>query len=139
MLELLKQNAGKVIGVSLASVALVGSASAVTLNNQFFDWTIGDSPAPANFVSSPFLTDANVSAVNSFLGTLPAGSIHAVKVEHPISNATAQQIFSNPNYKIDFVFGDLEGADPDGQAKDLVGQIRSSKSSDAVGPQVPAA
>jgi len=125
------RSVGAVIGAAVVSVATVGSASAVTLNNQFFDWTIGASPAPANFVSSPFLTDANAPSVSSFLASLPPGSIHAVKVERPINDATAQTVFSNPNYKIDFVFGDLETADPVGDTGHLVNQVRSSTSSDA--------
>jgi hypothetical protein len=106
-------------------------ARAGTLQNQFFDWTIGDTPAPPNFVSSPFLTDANRDSVNTFLSSLPADSIHAIKVEHPISDSTANLIFSNPSYNVAFVFADLETANPVPDVQRLVSQLKTSNSASA--------
>jgi len=107
----------------------------VKLNNQFFDWytpadPVSGSTIPQNqlapaYIDSPRLTDANAAAVNTFLTNLGAGKIRAVKVEHPISNATASLIFNNPNYNVSYIFGDLEtGTNTPTDFGNLVKQVR---------------
>jgi len=121
------------VGAAACLLASCVAGRADTLHNQFFDWTIGDTPAqdPNHFISSPFLTDANRDSVNTFLGTLDANSIRAVKVEQPISDDTAKLIFSNPTYNVSFVFADLETGTPVADVQRLVQQVKVSSSSAA--------
>jgi hypothetical protein len=104
--------------------ALAGAASpppATEVDNQAFDWFVNNTPG---YLPSPFLTDANAGSVNAFLKTLPANVPHAVKVEVPISNATANLIFNNPSYHISYVLGDLEQANSQANVTNLVKQVR---------------
>src|SRR5438045_3560484 len=87
-----------------ALVLLAGPAAATALalppaltpvnGSQFFSWfqttnqtyPVATYPAGATtgtYVGVPFLTDSNAAVVNSYLTSLPAGSIRAVKVENP--------------------------------------------------------
>jgi len=45
--------------------------------------------------------------------------IRAVKIEHPISNATANLIFNNAKYHVSYVLGDLESVNATNQAAPL--------------------
>src|SRR5205085_1176392 len=130
----------RVVAMVLAGAAMSASSVAMAKNNkpgdtsvpaatptqnQFFDWTVGATPTPpANYVPSPFLTDANATSVNAFLASLAPGAVRAVKVEAPISNATASLIFNNPSYHVSYVFGDLEGPNAVANAGTLVQQVR---------------
>ncbi len=103
------------------------SPAVTPVNNQLFSWFETGTPAPSNpmYIGTPFLRDSNVSAVNAYLTSLPAGAVRAVKVEGPgISSATAAQIFNNPAYHVSYVFGDLEGANATNAAAQLAKQVR---------------
>src|SRR5437763_6307900 len=121
--------AAKAAAAALLTMAgVAGTASAVTnpppateVNNQFFDWFVNTTP---NYVPSPFLTNQSANAVNAFLMHRPAGAIRAVKVEVPISNATANLIFNNPNYHVSYVLGDLEMENADAKIATLARQTR---------------
>lgn len=119
---------GAVIALVLASTA--HSAPAPTrANNKFFDWTQNATPTPtANFIQSPFLNDADAADVNVFLSSLPAGSIRAVKIESPISTATAKLIFNNPTYNVSYIFADIETPTAYLDAQKLAKQIRPLRS-----------
>jgi hypothetical protein len=113
--------------VSAVIASVAGAQPAPTpLHNQFFDWTVGAvAVPPPNYVASPFLTDANAAAVDTYLQfNVPANGVRAVKVAEPISDATAALIFNNPNYHVSYVFGDLEGPDAVNDAARLSNQVR---------------
>ena len=95
--------------------------AATIANNQYFAWLVNTTPS---FLSSPFLSDSSANAVNAFLQTLPAGSPHAVKVQGPISNATAKLIFDNSKYHISYVLSDLESSNSVNELKTLTNQVR---------------
>jgi hypothetical protein len=110
--------------VMMVAPALAGAASpppVTEVNDQFFDWFVNTTPS---YLPSPFLTDANAGSVNAFLKTLPANVPHAVKVEVPISNATANLIFNNPSYHISYVLGDIEQTNAEQKVKTLAEQVR---------------
>ncbi|HEX8520654.1 MAG TPA: PEP-CTERM sorting domain-containing protein [Tepidisphaeraceae bacterium] len=122
-------------------------------NSQFFSWFQTTTtaypatpviPAGSNtgtptstttgtYVGTPFLSDANASAVNTYLSSLPAGAVRSVKVLSPISNGTAQMIFNNASYNVSYVFGDLEGANAAANAATLVKQVKYVNPSTAAG------
>src|SRR4051812_43171500 len=73
--------------VSATPAMAAAPAQPTQVDNQYFDWFVNNH---AGFVSSPFLRDSSAGAVNAFLSQQPAGAIRAVKVDRPISNATAK-------------------------------------------------
>ncbi|HEX8520655.1 MAG TPA: PEP-CTERM sorting domain-containing protein [Tepidisphaeraceae bacterium] len=97
-------------------------------NGQLFSWFQTGSPAPAQYVGAPFLSDGNAGAVDAYFKTLGANDVRAVKVLNPISGSTASLIFNNPNYHVSYVFGDLEGASAATNAAQLASQVRGASS-----------
>ena len=97
--------AAAMLGVAAQSASAANPPPPDEVHDQFFDWFVNATPS---YLPSPFLTDSSANAVNAFLASRPAGSPLAVKVERPISNATANLIFNNPNYHVSYVLGDIE-------------------------------
>jgi hypothetical protein len=136
---------------AFAASVIAGPAKAQT--QYFFDWqdppssasngTSSDGGTNYNYISAPILTDATLSAVETYLTnehtanpTLPL----AVKLTGPITNTTANAIFNS--YDVAYVFGDFEATNADnspGSAGNyaalatsyatLVGQVQGSSSS----------
>jgi hypothetical protein len=106
---------------AMASVPAPGPTP--TVSNEFFDYFITNN-APSGFVAAPFLSDSNAMAISNILAGLPTGAVRAVKVVAPISNSTANLIFNNSNYKVSYVFGDLEGPNAATDAAKLQTQVR---------------
>src|SRR5687768_4634611 len=118
----IKWTAAALVSVS-SSVALAGSPPPPQeVKNQAFDWFVNNTPG---YLPSPFLRDDTAGAVNAFLKTLSANQPKAVKLEGPISNATANLIFNNPSYQISYVFGDLEmGNQTPNAMREVAEQVR---------------
>jgi len=107
--------------VSATPAMAAAPAQPTQVDNQYFDWFVNNH---AGFVSSPFLRDSSAGAVNAFLSQQPAGAIRAVKVDRPISNATAKLIFNNPKYNVSYVLGDLEGNNTVANVTKLTKQVQ---------------
>jgi len=93
------------LGVAAQSASAANPPPADEVHDQFFDWFVNATPG---YLPSPFLTDSSANSVNAFLKSRPAGTPLAVKVDRPISNATANLIFNNPSYHVSYVLGDME-------------------------------
>src|SRR6202035_4311334 len=97
----------------------IGNNNGFLNNNQFFDWqdySNTQGTGNANFIPAPILNDspATIAAVQAYFNSVDGGNPSnpakplAVKIEGPITNATAAAIFNN--YKVSFVFGDYEAS-----------------------------
>jgi hypothetical protein len=115
-----------------AAIALIGSSSTVfahpfpeTLNGTatggsssvhwFADWQVNTNPAPTDFFATPFATNSTIVGVKSQLTlSANAGRPLGIKVQTPLSNASASSLFSASygvgNKAISYVFGDFESA-----------------------------
>jgi hypothetical protein len=124
MLKACAFTAAALVGGIIGSGSFASGATpppATPVDNQFFDWFTTNQ---ANYVPSPFLSDSSAGGVNAFLQSMPAGAIRAVKIEGPISTATSNLIFNNPNYHVSYVLGDFEqGASTPPKLKQLSDQI----------------
>ncbi len=104
-----------------------------------FDWTSGNTYPSANpaFTPAPFLYDGDVAQVLAFLQNQQAsGGITAVRINAPISNATAQAIFNNSSVTVKYVFADLENpstvvSDTAALVAQIQGPSKTNKSSTA--------
>ncbi len=113
---------------SLAASVLLGTrvSQAADPGNQF-DWSVNATTgSDGNYTPAPFLTDQNAASVAAFLATRVAANSNAplaVKINGPISNATAQLIFGH--YSVKYVFADFEGSNALAQTTTLVNQVHS--------------
>lgn len=106
--------------LSIAGLASAATPPAATpLDKQFFDWQVNNTQG---YLSSPFLTDQSAHAVDEFIQKLPKKTPIAVKVQSPLSTATTNLIFNNPNYHVSYVLGDV--ANPNSNLAQLVRQVR---------------
>ena len=106
------------VGVLAAAVAFSAGALTARAQDQF-DWKVTTGAAPVSgYVPAPFLTDANAASVSAFLQTQPAGKV-AVKLQTPVSAATVNQIFNNPNYTVNYAFLDFETPTASGGNADI--------------------
>ncbi|MEA2735632.1 MAG: hypothetical protein QOE14_2083 [Humisphaera sp.] len=103
--------------------ALAASPAPVQeVSTQAFDWFVNTTPG---YLQSPFLTNETAPAVNAFLKSLPANQPKAIKIEVPISNATANLIFNNPSYNVSYILGDVEaGGSTEIKMRDIARQVR---------------
>jgi hypothetical protein len=130
------RQSGRMSWLKWTAAALVGAPSlaiagqppsppppppAQEVKSEAFDWFVNATPG---YLPSPFLTDATANSVNAFLKSLPANQPKAVKVEVPISNATANLIFNNPAYQVSYVLGDIEMNQAENKVRDLARQVR---------------
>jgi len=99
-------------------------------DNRFFDWSVPAETGGTNYIPSPFLSDQNVAAVDSFLAAQQAaGNRLAVKVNTSLTSPAAKALFDK--YKIDFAFADYESANGLAQTQALVSIVKSSAKSAA--------
>ncbi|HWE02766.1 MAG TPA: PEP-CTERM sorting domain-containing protein [Tepidisphaeraceae bacterium] len=126
------------IAAAAFSLSCGASSALAQATGPYLDWgtTVGPSaPAGSTFTPAPFLYDGNVASVQAYLQSQQSsGGITAVRINTPISAATASAIFDNSSFTVQYVFADLEGPSNLTQTQTLVGQIQgdgSNKSANA--------
>lgn len=108
--------------VVLGSSAYVGAHPyPVSLNTApsvhwFADWAENTYPASTDFYPTPFATNTNVASVKATLTSSANANVPlGIKVQNPLSNATATSLFGGTGYgtgkkAISYIFGDFESA-----------------------------
>lgn len=94
---------------AVASILVLGTARA---DDILFDWRAYNpaSTPVAGYIPAPFVNNAtDLTALENQLKAMQVGKV-AVKITEPLAPSMISSIFTNPNYKVNYAFYDLEGA-----------------------------